>query len=128
MKKLMLIGIILLLAGGTVFAEEYEDFKSLLLEVMELMDTFAEDLNKAENADQVVAAIENYHEAIEPLEPKMDEMDEKYPDFDETNHPEALAEVMEEYAETLEKFSGAMAVLMEYMNNEKVVEAMENFQ
>lgn len=128
MKKLLLIGIILLLASGTVFAEEYEDFKSLLREVMELMDTFAEDLNNAENADEIVAAIEKYHEGIEPLKPRMDEMDEKYPDIDEHNHPEVLAEVMEEYAETVEKFSGAMAVLMEYMDNEEVVEAMEKFQ
>jgi hypothetical protein len=128
MKKFLLIGIILLLAGGTVFAQEYEDFKSLLREVMELMDTFAEDLNNAENADEVVAAIEKYHKGIEPLEPKMDEMDEKYPDIDETNHPEELAAIMEEYAETIESFSSAMAVLMEYMNNPKVMEAMDKFQ
>lgn len=123
--KLVTVLILILFLGGVAFGEDYADFKKLLREVMEVMSTFAEDLNSAENADQVVAAINKYDKAITPLEPRMDELDEKYEDIDDVNYPIELAEVMDEYTETMSELGAAMNVLYSYISDEKVLDAME---
>lgn len=126
MKRITLILIALTLVSGSVFAvDKYAELKDTLRDVMDTVNTFGDALNSASNGKQVAAAIDTYAEDMERLEPRLEELEEKYPEISDTNYPAELAEVMEEYSELGAKMEEAMAVLMEYMMDPEVQEAME---
>ena len=129
MKRIALIFIALVLVAGSVYAvDKYADFKETLRDLMEIVDTFVDDLNAAGTSGQVAEAVEKYAEGMEEMEPRIEAMDEKYPDITDTRYPEELAEVMEEYSELGGKMEQAMSVLMQHMMDPDVQAAMEKME
>ncbi|MFP4563361.1 MAG: hypothetical protein ACLFRY_08615 [Spirochaetia bacterium] len=129
MKRIALILIALVLAAGSVFAvDKYDDLKKTLLEAIEIVDTFVDDLNSADTSGQVAAAIDKYAEDMDEIEPQLEAIEEKYPEITDTHYPQELAEVMVEYSDIGSKMEQAMAVLMQHMMDPEVQEAMERME
>ncbi|MFW5747862.1 MAG: hypothetical protein ACOCX6_03590 [bacterium] len=129
MKRIALILIALVLAAGSVFAvDKYDDLKKTLLEAIEIVDTFVDDLNSADTSGQVAAAIDKYAEDMDEIEPQLEAIEEKYPEITDTHYPKELAEVMVEYSDIGSKMEQAMAVLMQHMMDPEVQEAMERME
>jgi hypothetical protein len=129
MKRIALTLFALLLVAASVFAvDRYADFKETLRDLMEIVNIFVDDLNSAETSGQVADAIDNYAAEMEEMEPRIEAMDEKYPDITDTQYPEELAEVMEDYSELGGKMEQAMTVLMQHMMDPEVQAAMERME
>ncbi len=128
---LVLFGIALV--GGMAGAQEkqqqetgkYADFKAVMREMIDATYIYIEEMEAAESAEEVAAAIENFALAMKELEPRMDAMDEKYPDISDAEFPAELAETMEEYAEMMVSMEAAMMKMFEYMMDPVVQEAMQ---
>ena len=69
--------------------------------MIDVTNEFSTNMNKAESAEEVAAAIETYADAMEELKPKIEAMEEKYPDISPDDFPEELAEIMIEYEEMM---------------------------
>lgn len=129
MKKLVLItAVFLLLFGLAVYGGGvYSEVKLLMEKVVLSLEKLTTGLEEAENADDVVAALDNYTNEVLPLGPKMKELIKKYPELkelkDENNCPEELKPIMEKIDKLGERMVGGLAIVQEYANDPKVKEA-----
>lgn len=124
----VIIVMVFLVGGGLTAQEKYADFKALLREMIEISYTFIDEMDTAQTSTEVASAIENFGLAMEELEPRMDAMDEKYPNISDTEFPQELAPVMEEYGEMAVALEGAMMKMFEYMEDPEVQAAMEKME
>lgn len=126
MKRIVCTALGMVLLAGSLFAaDKYADLTNTLRDTMEVVDEFVDALNAAGSGEQVAAAVDTYADKMEELEPRLEAIEEKYPEINDTKYPEELAEVMEEYSGLGEKMAEAMNVLMQYMMDPAVQEAME---
>jgi hypothetical protein len=126
MKRIALfIFLIAFLSASVCAFDKYDDVKETLRDLLGIVDDFVNGLNAAESGEEVAKVVEQYADEMETIQPRIEAMEEKYPDITNTNYPEELAEVMEEYSTLEERTLEAMNVLMEYMMDPAVQEAME---
>jgi hypothetical protein len=129
MKKLVLItAVFLLLFGLAVYGGGvYSEVKSIMEKVVLSLEKLITGLEEAENADDIVAALDNYSNEILPLGPKMKELIKKYPELkelqDESTCPEELKPIMEKIDKLGKRMVGGVAKIQEYANDPKVKEA-----
>jgi hypothetical protein len=129
MKKLAWItALFLLLLGLAVYGSGvYSEVKLLMEKVILSLEKLSTGLEEAENADDIVAALDNYSNEILPLGPKMKELIKKYPELkelqDENTCPEELKPVMEKIDKLGERMVVGLAIVQEYSNDAKVKEA-----
>jgi len=126
MKKLVLITVVFLLLfalavyGGGIYSE----VKPFMEKVIQSLEKLITGLEEAENADDIVAALDNYSNEILPLGPKMKELIKKYPELkelkDESTCPEELKPIMEKINELGERMVVGLAKVQEYANDPKV--------
>ena len=126
MKRIALfIFLIAFLSGSVCAVDKYDDVKETLRDLIGIVDDFVNGLNAADNGEDVAKVVEKYADEMEAIQPRIETMEEKYPDITNNNYPEELAEIMEEYSTLEERTMEAMNVLMEYMMDPAVQEAME---
>ncbi|MGD2090648.1 MAG: hypothetical protein PVH61_31030 [Candidatus Aminicenantes bacterium] len=126
MKKLVLItAVFLLLVGLAVYGGGvYSEFKLLMDKVVLSLEKLTIGLEQAEDADDVVAALDSYTSDILPLAPKMKELIKKYPELkelkDENTCPEELRPVMKKIDKLGERMVGGFVKVQQYTNDPKV--------
>jgi hypothetical protein len=126
MRKLVVFAtVVLLLFGLAVYGGGvYSEFKLLMEKVVLSLEKFITGLEKAENADDVIAALDNYTNDILPLAPKMKELIKKHPELkelqDENTCPEELRPVMEKIDKLGKRMVGGLAKIQQYANDPKV--------
>ena len=129
MKKLILItALFMFLLGLAVYGSGvYSEVKLLMEKVILSLEKLITGLEEAEDADDIVAALDNYTNEVLPLGPKMKELIKKYPELkelkDENNCPEELKPVMKKIEKLGERMVGGLAIVQEYANDAKVKEA-----
>jgi hypothetical protein len=126
MKKLVLAAVVFLVFfcstvhGGGVYSE----FKLLMEKVALSLEKLTIGLEQAEDADDVVAALDSYTTDILPLAPKMKALIKKYPELkelkDEKTYPEELKPVMQKIEKLGERMMVGFVKAQQYTNNPKV--------
>jgi uncharacterized protein YjgD (DUF1641 family) len=103
-----------------------DDPKSVMKDFFSVMDDFFMDMEKAENADHIVAAINNYSEKMQKMTPRLKQLKEKYPELmNMKDVPEEFKEFEAKIKEMQPKMMGLMGKLMKYASDPKVQEAQK---
>jgi hypothetical protein len=127
MKKglaFLVVGL-LVLSGCGKGSGGRKDLKAAMETNVGIMETFCQDMEKAGNADQVIAAMNTYTRELEKLIPRMKTLQETYPEFSKGEFPEEIKEYEEKLAALGMKMMGAMMKTMQYGENPKVMAAHE---
>ncbi|MFZ5563601.1 MAG: hypothetical protein ACOZBW_06065 [Thermodesulfobacteriota bacterium] len=114
----MVLGLAVLLAGC---GGKYSDIISLNKSFTGLMESYAGAMEKAQNAEDVAAAINKFADGMEPLVPKMKAMREKYPELeDPANLPEDLKQSQQETEAVSRRYADSFMKMMPYMADPQV--------
>ena len=130
MKKVALFAIVglMLFAGIAYGGGKYAKIKPLIEKMAVSFEKFITDMEKAANADAVVAALDTFTGVMKELGPKMREIIKKYPELkDERTHPEELKPLLKKVDELGKKMFGVMGKLQQFANEPKVKEASDRF-
>lgn len=130
MKKLfslLVVGLFLLAyaCGGG------DDPKSVMNESIDAMEDLISDLEGADNADEVVAAMDKFVDTMKKLKPRVMALQEKYPELKNMGQgklPEEFKEIEERMKELMPKMMGVFGKLAQYANDPKVIEAQKRMQ
>jgi predicted transcriptional regulator len=135
MKKFILCATVVVFLFGLAACGgggKYADAKKLMEKQVQLFEDFANALDKAGSADDVVAALNNFSDGMKEMVPQMKELQEKYPELKDAKDeamPEELKPIMEKLQnEVMPKFMGAMMKIQQYASDPAVQEASQKFQ
>jgi hypothetical protein len=130
MKTIVLFAlVVLLLFAGVVYSSgKYAEIKPFIEKMAVSFETFIIGMEKAENPDAVVTALDTFTEVMKKLAPKMKEILEIYPELkDEKTHPEELKPLLKKMDELGKKMFGVMGKIQQFANDPKVKEANKRF-
>jgi uncharacterized coiled-coil DUF342 family protein len=127
MKKLfslLVVGLFLLAyacGGGG------DDPKTVMKDFVNAMDEFYTGIEKAEDADDIVSAINKFSEGMQEIAPRMKKVQEQFPELNmkDGKVPEEFKEYEEKIKEIGTKMMGLMGKLMKYANDPKVQAAQQ---
>jgi hypothetical protein len=128
MKKLFLLLVVGLFLLAYACGGGGDDPKSVMKDFFNVMDAFYTGVEKAENADAIVAAIDKFSEAMKELGPRMKKVQEQYPELKnmkDGNIPAEFKEFEEKIKEIGPKMMGLMGKFMKYANDPKVQAAQQ---
>ncbi|MGD2092143.1 MAG: hypothetical protein PVH61_38590 [Candidatus Aminicenantes bacterium] len=127
MKKLSLLLVVGLFLLAFACGGGGDDPKSVMKDYFNVMDDFYSSVEKAENADDIVAAIDNFSKGIQELAPRMKKVQEQYPELNMKNGkiPEEFKEFEEKINEIGPKMMGLMGKFAKYANDPKVQAAQQ---
>ncbi|MBN1270836.1 MAG: hypothetical protein JXB26_01065 [Candidatus Aminicenantes bacterium] len=111
---------------------KYADAKKLMEKQVQVFENFVNGLDKAENAEAVAAALNNFSDEMKSMVPQMKAIQEKYPELDnaaDEDIPAELKPLIEKLEkEIMPKFMSAMMKIGQYADDPVVKEANEKFQ
>lgn len=131
MRRKLLIGIALVGLVGLFGCgkSSHSDFVEVNTRYIEAMDAYTTDLEKAGDAEAVAKAVNNFADQMAEIMPEMKKMHEKYADWnDESKMPEEMKPLAEKAEQVAEKIPQTFMKLMPYIQNPKVMQAMERLQ
>jgi uncharacterized protein YecA (UPF0149 family) len=134
MKKLIGFGlsvlIVLSFMSAFVFAGKYDEVAEVMTTYGNVMMDFANETEKATNADEIAAAMNKFGDGMEKLLPDLLNVMKKYPEIKNTqNPPEELKPLFEKIEnEVMKKFMAGMMKIAEYSDAEPVQKAQEKLQ
>ncbi len=127
MKKSLAIGITLLaVLAFSCGGGKYGDVKKLMNEMIGVMDSYSTSIAAAQNADDVVKAMEAFGGAMIKMQPEMEKLNAKYPEMKDKKDevPEELKETFKKLEASTQKMVEASGpVMVKYMQDPKVMEA-----
>jgi len=121
---------IILAAGMALFflgacsSDGTSEFKSLMNKQVDVIENFAESVEKAQNSANMAAAIEDYTAGMKKLVPKLQQLQSKFPEYGQGSMPKELKNEAERVEKASAKLSTAMMSSMRYMMDAKVQQAM----
>ena len=108
---------------------KYADLKPIVKDMNKATENFIGDMENADNAEKVAAALTDYSQVMGKLQPKMKEMEEKYPELQNmTAPPPELGEDAKKLVELMTKMGTVMMKAMQYADDPAVQKAQEAFQ
>ncbi len=117
-----------LMAAGCGGGGKYADLQRFQKKMLGAMEAYVADLEKADSAKKVAAAMNAHTDRMEKLAPEAEKLQKRYP------NPDALADRPKEMRENEEKMrgmamrmGGAMMKIMPYMDDPEVRKAQERF-
>jgi len=116
------------LAGyfGCTKGGKYGDAKSVMSRSIKVMESFINDMEKAEDSKSVVKAINAFSADMSELKPKLQAMEKKYPELkDQENPPEELKPMAKQIEELSGRMMSAMMKLFQYGDDPEVQKASE---
>ena len=116
------LAIVLLAACGG----KYSDAIELSEKQLKFMETYADDLEKADSAETLIAAMDDFSDRMEKLKPKAQALREKYPELYQPDGklPEEFAELQKKTEAVVTRMTAASMKTMQYMMDPKVQKAM----
>ncbi len=122
MATCLFVGLILVTGCGG----KYDDFKKVNADYVGMVEDYIADLEKADNKDDVIKAMNNFTDDLEVLWPRMRELAEKYPELEnEAELPEDLKETQKATEEVGAKMGGSFTKIMQYMSDPDVMAAQQ---
>ncbi len=130
MRGLKTAGIFILALGLIGFfgckGGKYADAKDVLSQSIKVMQAFVDDVDKANDSQGIVKAINAFAGDMKALKPKLQDLEKKYPELkDETKTPEELKPLRTEMENLSGKLMGAMMKVSQYAQDPDVQKAME---
>lgn len=122
----------ILLAGLLFFVgcgKKYDDFVETNTAYVDAMESYTDDLDRAQSAEDVATAMDKYSEKLDKLIPKMKALMEKYPEWtDESKIPEELKPLSKKAEGLARRMPQTFMRAMRYMQDPKVSAAMQRLQ
>lgn len=107
-------------------SSQYSDAKSTLEKQSEIFDDYIEAMNKVENSDDMVEAINDFTKDMKEIIPELKKIAKKYPELEKQDDPpEALKETYEKISTVSKKISTAMMQHLKYISDPKVQKAIQ---
>lgn len=132
MKKLVLVLIVAMFMFGLTACKGSDSPKAVLNDFIGLFDGFLTDMDKADNADKVVAAIDTFSVAMQAIAPRMKALEKKYPELKTGmkggTMPEEFKEFEQKFKDLAPRMMGLFGKMMQYANDPKVQAAQKKFQ
>jgi len=132
MKKLLLVLVVAMLVFGISACKGSDSPKAVLNDFLGLFDGFLTNMDKADNADKVVAAIDTFSVAMQAIAPRMKALEEKYPALKAGMKggamPEEFKEFEQKFKDMTPRMMGLFGKMMQYANDPKVQAAQKKFQ
>ncbi len=122
---MLVVSLLMTACGGSAGSDSP---RAVLEQTLKMMDDLSNALEKADNADQVAAALNQYTKEIEKIGPSMKALREKYPELanNEGKFPEELKDFEEKFNAMGMKMMGAMmGKVMQYASDPKVTAAQQ---
>ncbi|MEN8152842.1 MAG: hypothetical protein ABFR75_02370 [Acidobacteriota bacterium] len=132
MKKITLILVtIMIMFVLTGCGKKADTPKAIMEESFNLFDTYIADMNKTDDVDGAIAALEKFATKMETLKPRMKALEEKYPEmkdmFKGGNVPDEFKEFEGRMKELGPKMMALGAKMMKFMQDPKFQEAYKKF-
>ena len=130
MKKVALFAVLGLIffAGIVCAGGRYGEVRPIVEKMTVSLEKFITDLQKAENADAVVTALDAYTNVMKELAPKAKELLKKYPELkDEKTHPQELKPLLKKMDELGKKMFGVLGKIQQFADDPRVKEANKRF-
>ena len=125
-KLLLVLVLICLMPFFSNCGGKYDEVVSLNGEFVEVMEDYVENLDKADSAETVAAAMNDFSDKMEDLAPKMKEMAQKYPELkDSKNLPDELRASQKKSEELGKRMAGSMMKMMQFMMSPEVQAAQQ---
>ncbi|MFH1037939.1 MAG: hypothetical protein V1789_04615 [PVC group bacterium] len=109
---------------------KYADAEKVINRQYEMMDAFTIEVDKAEEAAQVIAALKKFQKTAEGAREEMMQLTKKYPELmTKENAPEELQEVVKKMDEMMPRFINAMMKIgQQYGDNPEVKKVLADMQ
>jgi hypothetical protein len=130
MKKVALFAVLaLIFFAGLVYSNgKYAEAKPIVEKMTVSLEKFIANLERAENADAVVSALDAYTNVMKELAPKAKALLKKYPELkDEKTHPEELKPLLKKMDELGKKMFGVLGKIQQFADDPQVKEANKRF-
>ncbi len=106
--------------------------KAVIGEMLDTFDSYIADMNKSDNVDEAIVAMENFTKAMAVLKPKIDQLEKDYPNLKNSFKGEAIPDQFKEFEGRIKemgpKFGALMGKMMQYMGDPKFQEASKKMQ
>ncbi|MGD9367418.1 MAG: hypothetical protein PVH87_17090 [Desulfobacteraceae bacterium] len=124
---LVLLGILVMVGCGG--SGDYDEVVAVNTKFIGAMETYLEDVEKADSASAMADAIDAYAEKMEEIAPQMKAVIGKYPELkDNAKVPEELKALQERSAAMAEKIPASFMKAMKYVMDPEVQEAQKRLQ
>ena len=108
---------------------KYSDLKPVVKKYNQNTEKFINAMEKADSAEKVAAAMNDYVKKMGELKSKMEEMEEKYPELKTmSGPPPELGEEGKKMGELTNKMATAMMKAFQYADDPAVKKAQEEFE
>jgi hypothetical protein len=108
---------------------KYADAKAVMVKYLDSMEKFASAVEKANNPEALVRAVDEFAKEMEDLRPEMEVVEKKYPELTDTETPPAEMEDLAHRMTTLsQRLIAAQSKLMQYSSDPDVQQALQKLQ
>ena len=109
-------------------SDPYDEMEDIISEQAQITENYLDGIEKAENAEDVVAVINDFSDGMKTLIPKIKSYQEKYPEVwnENTDVPKKIQAQQERLEAASGKIQSATMKLVSYMMDPDVQEAMTN--
>lgn len=128
-RSILIIVLTVFFLSTTIYSGSYKDATPVLKEMVESLEMFIVNMEKAEDAKGIVLALDNYSKAVLKFAPALKKMMKKYPELkDETTHPEELKPFTKKMEELTKKMMKLYGKLAKYVKDPDVKEANKRWE
>ncbi len=133
MKKFTLIVIMMVIMLVLAGCGKKSGPEAVIADFLDTFDGYIEDMDKSENVDDAISAIEKFAKKMEVLKPQMEEMEKKYPNLKNSfkgsgDLPDELKQFEGRIKGMGPKVASLMGKMMQYMSDPKFQEASKKLQ
>jgi len=132
MKKFTLIVISAMLMLLIFGCGKSDSPDAVIEDMLDTFDGFIADMEKSDNVDSAISAMEKFAKVMETLKPRMEEVEKKYPDLKNTFKGDEVPAEFKKFEERIKamgpKMGALMGKMMQYMSDPKFQEASKKFQ
>jgi hypothetical protein len=117
--------------GNSAFDEEskYADAKTVLENLAGLLETFVENMDKAEDSKSIAKALDGLAQAMKELLPEINEIRQKYPELDkEDTHPEELKPLLQRIDKDFQAMIKSYGKVREHIEDPAVKAADDKYK
>jgi len=108
---------------------KYADMKPVVKDMIKATDKFVAEMEKADAAEKVAAALTDFSKTMGKLKPAMDKLEAKYPELKEmSGPPPELGELGPQLSNAMMKMGSVMMKAMQYADDPAVKKAQEEFE
>ncbi len=132
MKKFTLIVITAMIMLVIAGCGKSNSPDAVIEDMLDAFDSYIVDMEKSEDVDSAIAAMEKFAKVMEALKPRMEEVEKKYPDLKNTFKGNEVPAEFKKFEERIKamgpKMGTLMGKMMQYMGDPKFQEASKKFQ